>query len=128
MFTRFSVAFRFVVIVAALLVPVPAMSQSFYGSLVAVVEDPQGGVMPGATIVLVNTATNERVPVAMSANFRMLFDKRAHEIASRLAAGVVWIAPRECCFGCGLIATTARRQEDDGWKQVVTLERRQQRG
>jgi len=60
MFTRFSVAFRFVVILAALLVPVSAMSQSFYGSLVAVVEDPQGGVMPGAAIVLVNTATSER--------------------------------------------------------------------
>src|SRR6185503_10111433 len=49
-----------VAIAAALVVPVSAVSQSFYGSLVAVVEDPQGGVMPGATIVLVNTATNER--------------------------------------------------------------------
>jgi hypothetical protein len=60
MFTRFTVAFRLVLIVAALLVPVSAASQSFYGSLVAVVEDAQGGVMPGATIVLVNTARNER--------------------------------------------------------------------
>jgi hypothetical protein len=31
------------------------MSQSFYGSLVSVVKDDQGGVIPGATIVLVNT-------------------------------------------------------------------------
>jgi Carboxypeptidase regulatory-like domain len=60
MFTRFTVWVRFVVIVVALVVPASATSQSFYGSLVAVVEDPQGGVMPGATIVLVNTATSER--------------------------------------------------------------------
>ena len=60
MFTRFTVLFRLVFVVAALAVPLSAMSQSFYGSLVAVVEDPQGGVMPGASIVLVNTATSER--------------------------------------------------------------------
>ncbi len=60
MFSSFTVMFRLVVIVAALVVPVSAISQSFYGSLVAVVEDAQGGVMPGATIVLVNTATNDR--------------------------------------------------------------------
>ena len=60
MFTRFTVLFRLVFVVAALAVPLSAMSQSFYGSLVAVVEDPQGGVMPGAYIVLVNTATSER--------------------------------------------------------------------
>ena len=36
------------------------MSQSFYGSLVSVVKDDQGGVIPGATILLVNTATSER--------------------------------------------------------------------
>ena len=39
---------------------IPAMSQSFYGSLISVVQDAQGGVIPGATIVLVNPATNER--------------------------------------------------------------------
>src|SRR5688500_15050571 len=38
----------------------PAMSQSFYGALVAVVQDAQGGVIPGATVVLTNTATTER--------------------------------------------------------------------
>ena len=38
----------------------PATSQSFYGSLVSVVRDAQGGVIPGATIVLTNTATSER--------------------------------------------------------------------
>ena len=60
MVTRFTVSFRLVFVVAALVIPISAMSQSFYGSLVAVVQDPQGGVMPGATIVLANTATNER--------------------------------------------------------------------
>ncbi len=40
---------------SALLVAVPAMSQSFYGSLVSVVNDDQGGVIPGATVILVNT-------------------------------------------------------------------------
>ena len=38
----------------------PATSQSFYGSLVSVVRDAQGGVIPAATIVLTNTATSER--------------------------------------------------------------------
>ena len=33
------------------------MGQSFYGSLVSVVKDDQGSVIPGATIVLVNTGT-----------------------------------------------------------------------
>ena len=36
------------------------MSQSFYGSFLAVVQDGQGGVIPGATVVLTNTATTER--------------------------------------------------------------------
>jgi hypothetical protein len=38
----------------------PATSQSFYGSLVSVVRDAQGAVIPAARIVLTNTATNER--------------------------------------------------------------------
>src|SRR5258707_13542919 len=38
--------------------PVPA--QSFYGALISVVKDSQGLVIPGANIVLLNTATNER--------------------------------------------------------------------
>src|SRR5688500_1815224 len=43
-----------------LLLALPVMAQSFYGSLVAVVQDAQGGVIPGATAILTNTATNER--------------------------------------------------------------------
>src|SRR5687767_6152441 len=42
------------------LLTVPAMSQSFYGSLISVTQDAQGGVIPGATVVLTNTATNDR--------------------------------------------------------------------
>jgi hypothetical protein len=38
----------------------PAMSQSFYGSLVSVVRDAQGEVIPAATIVFTNIATSER--------------------------------------------------------------------
>jgi hypothetical protein len=38
----------------------PAMSQSFYGSLLSVIKDAQGGIVPGATVVLTNVATSER--------------------------------------------------------------------
>jgi outer membrane receptor protein involved in Fe transport len=36
------------------------MAQSFYGALLGVVKDGQGGVLPGATVVLVNMGTGER--------------------------------------------------------------------
>ena len=42
------------------LLGVPALGQSFYGSLISVVKDDQEKVIPGATIILVNTATSER--------------------------------------------------------------------
>jgi outer membrane receptor protein involved in Fe transport len=42
------------------LVSAPAAAQSFYGSLISVTQDAQGGVIPGATVVLTNTATNDR--------------------------------------------------------------------
>ena len=45
------------------LLAVPAMSQSFYGSLISVTQDAQGGVIPGATVVLTNTATTSVVKV-----------------------------------------------------------------
>ena len=37
-----------------------AAGQSFYGSLLSVIRDAQSGVIPGATVTLINTATNER--------------------------------------------------------------------
>ena len=38
--------------VLLILLAVPAISQSFYGSLISVTQDAQGGVIPGATVVL----------------------------------------------------------------------------
>jgi hypothetical protein len=46
--------------VIVVLISTPAATQSFYGSLISVTQDAQGGVIPGATVVLTNTATNER--------------------------------------------------------------------
>lgn len=61
MFKRYSRWTRAALVVAWLIVlGVPALGQSFYGSLVSVVRDDQNNVIPGATIVLVNTATSER--------------------------------------------------------------------
>ncbi len=60
MFNRHSAWTRAALMFVSLMVAVPAMSQTFYGSLVTVVSDAQGGVIPGATVILVNTATNER--------------------------------------------------------------------
>ena len=49
------------VLVASLLVwAAPAMSQSFYGSVLSVIKDAQGGIVPGATVVLTNVATSDR--------------------------------------------------------------------
>ena len=60
MLSRNSVRTLAALLFVLLLLPPPAMSQSFYGSLVSVVKDDQGGVIPGATVVLTNTATNDR--------------------------------------------------------------------
>jgi hypothetical protein len=61
MLNRHSVWTRAAVLSLSLvLLAVPVVGQSFYGSLVSVVKDDQGGVIPGATLVLVNTGTNER--------------------------------------------------------------------
>ena len=50
----------------ALMIPGPAMGQSFYGSLVGTVTDPSGGVIPKATITLTNNATAERQTTSTS--------------------------------------------------------------
>jgi Carboxypeptidase regulatory-like domain len=57
---RFFVLTRVVVFASLLLWAAPAMSQSFYGSVLGAVKDAQGGIVPGATIVLTNVATGER--------------------------------------------------------------------
>jgi hypothetical protein len=46
--------------VIVVLISAPAATQSFYGSLISVTQDAQGGLIPGATVVLTNTATNDR--------------------------------------------------------------------
>ena len=46
--------------VIVVVISAPAAAQSFYGSLISITQDAQGGVIPGATVVLTNTATNER--------------------------------------------------------------------
>ena len=51
-----------------MLVVSPATGQSFYGSLVGVVRDAQGGLIPGATLVLTNTSTSERREGVSAAN------------------------------------------------------------
>lgn len=60
MFSRHSVRTPvvFMFLIPLMLFAAPVMSQSFYGSLLAVVGDAQGGVIPGATVILVNTSTN----------------------------------------------------------------------
>jgi hypothetical protein len=86
-------------------------------------EFPRGNV---SGVMRRNAAANDRVPMSMTTHFRMLFDKRAHEIAARFTTAVVRIASRECGFRRGLIAATTRRHEHDRGKQVVTIKRRQQ--
>jgi hypothetical protein len=46
--------------VIVVVISAPAAAQSFYGSLISITQDAQGGVIPGATVVLTNTATNDR--------------------------------------------------------------------
>ncbi len=47
--------------VIVVLISAPAATQSFYGSLISVTQDAQGGVIPVATVMLTNTATNYRL-------------------------------------------------------------------
>jgi len=55
-----SVSTRLLLSVCLLLLAAPAFSQSFYGSVVGVVKDAQGGILPGASVVLINVATSDR--------------------------------------------------------------------
>jgi hypothetical protein len=53
-----SYLWRIVIGLALAAVATPASSQTLYGSLVGVVKDAQGSVIPGATVTIVNTETN----------------------------------------------------------------------
>jgi outer membrane receptor protein involved in Fe transport len=61
MVKRYSVCiWAALIVVCVTLAAIPAMGQSFYGSLLSVVKDSQGGAIPGATVVLTNQGTSER--------------------------------------------------------------------
>ena len=60
MLKRTSISTWLAVVLVAGLWPAPVSAQSFYGSLLTVVQDDQGGVLPGATVLLVSESTGER--------------------------------------------------------------------
>ena len=71
-------------------------------------------------------AANNRVPVTMMPNFRVLLDKTAHEIASCLAARVGLAPPRERRFRSRFVTSSPRRQKNDRRQQIVQAEGREQ--
>ena len=60
MLKRSCVSTWLAVFAAVVLCAAPAIAQSFYGALLGVVKDGQGGAIPGATVVLVSMDTGER--------------------------------------------------------------------
>ncbi len=60
MLKRSCVSTWLALLAAVLLWAAPVMAQSFYGAMLAVVKDDQGGVLPGVTVVIVNMSTGER--------------------------------------------------------------------
>ena len=71
---------------------------------------------------------NDRVPVTMIANLRMLLDKTPFEFAAGIAAIVGRWATTEGGLRCSLITAPARRQKNDCRQQIVRTERHQQIG
>ncbi|HSK09192.1 MAG TPA: carboxypeptidase-like regulatory domain-containing protein, partial [Vicinamibacterales bacterium] len=51
------VLFALALFVAAMAVPVPADTQTLYGSVTGTVSDPQGAALPGVTVTATNTGT-----------------------------------------------------------------------
>ncbi len=60
-------------ILALLLVPVPASTQTLYGSIVGTVTDPQGAAIPGATVTATNPATGYKVDAVSDADGNYAF-------------------------------------------------------
>ena len=60
MLNRFFVPTRVLLSLSLLFLAAPALSQSFYGSVLGVVKDAQGAIVPGATVVLINVATSDQ--------------------------------------------------------------------
>jgi hypothetical protein len=63
-----------VLLSTALLFTSALSAQTFYGSIVGNVTDPQGSVVPGATVTLTNSATSERrtTPTGADGNYRFV--------------------------------------------------------
>src|SRR2546429_8154904 len=74
-----------------------------------------------------DAAANDRVPMTMVANFGILFDKAAHEIAARLAAHITFCTTTERGLRSGFVTAPPRRQEDDRRQQVVRPKRYEHR-
>jgi hypothetical protein len=55
------------VVAAAIFSPAQLKAQAFFGSIVGTVTDTSGGVIPGATVTLTNTGTNEKHTVKADA-------------------------------------------------------------
>ncbi|MEO7142564.1 MAG: carboxypeptidase-like regulatory domain-containing protein, partial [Bryobacteraceae bacterium] len=53
----------------------PAFGQAFTANLTGVLSDPSGGVIPGATVLLTNTSTNEKRTAATRADGRYIFSQ-----------------------------------------------------
>jgi hypothetical protein len=66
-----------------------------------------------------DTTSDDGVPVTMAADLWVLLDNAAHKIAAGLATLIIRIATHQCSLGCSLVATPARRQEDNSRKQIV---------
>ncbi len=47
-------------VAVATLLPAPLQAQTFYGSIVGTVTDATGAILPGATVTITNTATNDK--------------------------------------------------------------------
>ncbi len=79
------------------LLAAPAMSQSFYGSLVSVVKDDQGGVIPiGASISCEPLATNNQATATLMKRFYqgLLANGESPAAALRAAQIAMWRGTR----------------------------------
>src|SRR5207244_53602 len=60
---------KLVIFIGSLLIlAVPMLGQTFYGSIVGTVSDPSGGAIQGATVTLTNNGTGERRVVTSAAD------------------------------------------------------------
>jgi hypothetical protein len=60
-------------LMGVVLAPAPVTAQTFYGSITGAVTDPQGGVMPGASVTLTNIGTNAKAHAVTDAGGKYRF-------------------------------------------------------